>query len=137
MKVFRIKDEDGAEYKVEEVEKQDACETKDEATPLSEEEIAALRKLLPHIDKLVTLTEVKTEDTTDLPEDKLNDEDDLDEEDLDAEKEEEVVDTDKIHDSKKSVGSLEKRKVVANDSVDVQDDINTAWAKRYSMRRED
>ena len=137
MKVFRIKDEDGAEYKVEEVEEQDASETKDEVTPLSEEEIAALRKLLPHIDKLVTLTEVKTEDTTDLPEDKLNDEDDLDEEDLDAEKEEEVVDTDKIHDSKKSVGSLEKRKVVANDSVDVQDDINTAWAKRYSMRRED
>ena len=136
MKVFRIKDEDGAEYKVEEVE-QDGSETKDEVTPLSEEEIAALRKLLPHIDKLVTLTEVKTEDTTDLPEDKLNDEDDLDEEDLDAEKEEEVVDTDKIHDSKKSVGSLEKRKVVANDSVDVQDDINTAWAKRYSMRRED
>lgn len=137
MKVFRIKDEDGAEYKVEEVEEQDACETKDEVTPLSEEEITALRKLLPHIDKLVTLTEVKTEDTTDLPEDKLNDEDDLDEEDLDAEKEEEVVDTDKIHDSKKSVGSLEKRKVVANDSVDVQDDINTAWTKRYSMRRED
>ena len=137
MKVFRIKDEDGAEYKVEEVEEQDASETKDEVAPLSEEEIAALRKLLPHIDKLVTLTEVKTEDTTDLPEDKLNDEDDLDEEDLDAEKEEEVVDTDKIHDSKKSVGSLEKRKVVANDSVDVQDDINTAWAKRYSMRRED
>lgn len=59
--------------------------------------------------------------------DTLDDEIGTDEETEESEDEELVV-----HDSKKSFGSVEKKSKAVNDSTDIEDEIATAWAKRYN-----
>ena len=126
MKTFRIKDEDGKEFEVKELEaEKDIPEQHDEEPAadiaLTSEEIASLKKLAGVADKLVAL--IPTEDAD---EDKLEDEEETVEEKI-----ENVVDTDEdeadgcLHDS------IEKKETI-NDSIDVQDEIANAWSKRYN-----
>ena len=130
---FRIKDEDGCEYQVEEIKEEK--DIHDEES-LSSEEISALKRLASVADKLIDLTDTKDEVD---PDTKRSVNEVLEDEDEDEEKEdfeEKVVDTDEdeesgIHDS---ANALEK-KSKTNDSVDVQSDIASAWAKRYGGNR--
>ena len=134
MKTFHVKDEDGMEYKVEELEKETTIPTTDNE-PLSETEIDSLRKLAAVADKLIALLEIeKEEHDVDEAEEEM-----LEDEDIEKEEEEDeiVVDTDEIdecerktRDSAKSIGAIEKR-IQANDSIETQDEIALAWSKRY------
>lgn len=137
---FNVRDENGKEFKVEEVEEvknTNEDETKKPLQPscnddaLSPEEIASLKKLAGIADKLCALV-----DTTEDEEVKEKEE----EEEIEDEGEqiEEVIDTDepkkKATDSiKKSAGAIEK-KVKTEDSVE-EDDVSAAWAKRYGGNR--
>lgn len=129
MSKFYVKDEDGKDYLVEELDadpvEEDLGEDKEklqdeEFASLSQEELDALKRLASVADKLISMV-----NTTDAEEE--------------VGESEEVIDTDeeleedpamKGHDSKKSFGSIEKKKVT-NDSIDIQESIATAWAKRY------
>lgn len=133
MKKYHIKDADGSEYEVEEIndveetmpELEEEPEVHDEA--LSEDEIAALRRLAAVADKLVALVsepEPAEEESVEEPVD----------EEFDEEEEEEVIDTcgnmeRQAHDSKGSIGQLEKKGNKIDDSL--TDDVAIAWAKRY------
>lgn len=135
MKKFHIKDEDGMEYSVEEIEKEVPAQDED-TSALTEEEILALKKLAAVADKLVSLT-TETEDADPEVKKEVNEvlEDEDEDEDSDEEDDEKIVDTDenadKMHDS---VNSLAKPSV--NDSIDSQLDIASAWAKRYNGGKE-
>lgn len=134
---FNVRDENGKEYKVEEVEKVE--ETKDETGTekpltntctdegLSPDEISALKKLAGMADKLCALVDT----TTDEVEKEEEEEEEIED---DGDQIEEVIDTDepkKAKDSiKKSAGAIEKKKVKTDDSVE-EDDVSAAWAKRY------
>lgn len=139
-KKYHIVDADGSEYEVEEImEDEDESEMIEEKAEepevhddlLSEEEIAALRRLAAVADKLIALTETSDEDEEIIE----NEEDVCDEdEEIAEEKEEEVIDTceeeeTKPRDSKRSIGALEKTQKIMNDSL--VDDVAEAWAKRY------
>ena len=142
---FRIKDEDGKDYTVEEIiekkseDVEPEVETKDEEViSLTQEEIDNLKLLLPlapHVEKLVALVQEKADETV---EDEDEDEDeDFDEEITEEEKEvndEEVIETCEketmpARDSKSSFGSLETKNVNIDDSL--EDSVSQAWAKRY------
>ena len=148
MKKYRIKDEDGVSYEVEEIENEATPKDKDPKVcdeELSPEEIGALKRLAAHADELVALltkTDSK-EEKVDDEEEKVDDEEEkVDEEELkDSDEEEEKVDEEEIidtdepckgKDSKSSVGSL-LRKTNTNDSkgIDSSIEIEQAWAKRY------
>lgn len=150
MKKYHVIDEDGAEYEikefddeevVEEEKLEDDFETQNAPDSLSPEEIAALKKLAAFADKLIASIESTTDSDENMEEEDLHDEDEDEEvmtdEDEVIEKEEEVIDTDEeekrpAHDSKKSFGSIEKRKK-ADDSL-IKDEVANAWAKRYGGR---
>lgn len=125
-KLFRIKDEDGKEYKVEETEVEKAVETEDaDEVTLSSEEIEVVKKLLPHVDKII---EFVNKMSNDVVEDEDKDEE-IDED------EEEIIDTDEdtskgMSDAIRSAGKIE-RKTRTDDSIDIQDEISSAWSKRY------
>lgn len=143
MKKYFIKDEDGMEYKVEEVEEthdeetlpqEDGC--KDELG-LSDDEIAALKSLAAVADKLVAMVQdVHDEDVEEESSDIVDEDEDKEEEKLIDTDEEEDDDDDKkkAHDSKASVGSIEKKKSTkATDSYDdAQLEIAKAWNARYN-----
>lgn len=132
-KKYRIIDEDGDHYEVEEVETEEVKtpETtedpvKDDDSALSDEEIRALKNLASVADKLLSLvTEAQT-----------TDEDTDEDEEMIKEDKEEIIDTDEeelkkpTYDSKKSFGSIEKP-VKTVDSLGADLDIESAWAKRY------
>lgn len=132
---YKVRDEDGKQYEVEEVKevkKTDEDETDKPLTntctedeSLSADEISALKKLAGMADKLLALIDETTnEDIEEEEEEEIEDED---------EQIEEVIDTDepkKAKDSiKKSAGAIEK-KTKTVDAIE-EDDIATAWAKRY------
>lgn len=141
---FNVRDEDGKEYNVEEVEEvkktDDEDETKKPLTntctddALSPEEIASLKKLAGIADKLCALVDTTTDEKVE------EEEEEEEEEEIDDEGEqiEEVIDTDepkKAKDSiKKSAGAIEKKTVKTEDSVE-EDDVSAAWAKRYGGNR--
>lgn len=133
---FNIRDENGKEYKVEEVEEVKKTDDEDKIEKpltntctddvLSPEEIASLKKLAGMADKLCALVDTTTdEEVEEEEEEEIEDE---------GEQIEEVIDTDepkKAKDSiKKSAGAIEKKKIKTDDSV-VEDDVAAAWAKRY------
>nr|DAM02436.1 MAG TPA: hypothetical protein [Caudoviricetes sp.] len=134
---FNVRDENGKEYKVEEVEEvkktNDEDETKKPLTNtctddvLSPEEIASLKKLAGMADKLCALVDTTT-----------NEEEEEEEIEDEGEQIEEVIDTDepkKAKDSiKKSAGAIEKKTVKTEDSVE-EDDVAAAWARRYGGNR--
>ena len=132
-KKYRIIDEDGDRYEVEEVETEEVktpetCEdpVKDDDSVLSDEEIRALKRLAGVADKLVNL----------VAEAQATDEDTDEDEEMIEEDKEEIIDTDEEElkkptcDSKKSFGAIEKP-VKTTDSLDADLDIAAAWAKRY------
>ena len=137
---FFVKDEDNKTFEVEELEETPTkevakeVETKDEA--LSAEEIAALKKLAGVADKLIGMCTTSDEDEDDDDKDVDVDVDVDNDEDEDGK--EEVLDTDedddkaiKSLDSKKSFGSIEKKRKVVSAVDSQQESIAEAWAKRY------
>ena len=130
---FRIKDDDGKEFEVEEIEemkkdseeeieKNEKEEVKDDA--LTAEEIASLKQLAAVSSELIKLLEVEKEEHANDNEEKA---------------EEEVIDTDeheslKANDSKGSFGSIEKKeKKGVNDSNEYNNqlDIENSWQNRF------
>lgn len=120
---FIVKDEDGLETEVEEISEQEVDPTKDEVTGLSDVEIEALRKLAAVADKLIAMI--------DAPEGEGEGQADLGEDD-DGEQ---IIDTNKLGDSKAAVGQIEKKSAKTNDSVDLETEIAQAWAKHYGGNR--
>lgn len=136
---FRIKDEDGKDYEVEEILEQKSEDDASEAetieitnNELSDEEIKVLKELVAKAPEILNLLNVEKKEHEENPE--LLDED---EEYSDEEKEEcsdeneeveELIET-QTHDSKSSFGSLVSRKTSVDDSL--EDEVSEAWAKRY------
>ena len=138
---FFVKDEDNETFEVEEIEETPAkevtaeVEAKDEA--LSAEEIAALKKLAGVADKLIGMCTTSDEDESDEDDEDVDVDVDADT-DEDEDGKEEVLDTDedddkviKPRDSKKSFGSIEKKRKAVSTVDSQQESIAEAWAKRY------
>ena len=135
---FRITDEDGQDYLVEEVsdEKEmskSPINEKDENTEdiLSDYEIASLKKLASHADELLKLLKVEEK------EHEATEDEDLEKEDEDIEEvlKEDIVDTEEetkkdMSDSKASFGSIAK-KSTKDSNIDYNLEIENAWSKRY------
>ena len=137
MKKFFVRDADGEEYEVEEIKEchdddviEEVSETEEQPEALTNEEIAALKRLAAVADRL--LSTVNTEDEDPEMIDDEDEEKDTADEEVTEEKKEEVVDTTKTRDSRKSFGAIEKRKATVDDSLNT--DIDDAWAKRYGGR---
>ena len=137
MKKFFVRDADGEEYEVEEIKEchdddviEEVSETEEQPEALTNEEIAALKRLAAVADRL--LSTVNTEDEDPEMIDDEDEEKDIGDEEVTEEKKEEVVDTTKTRDSRKSFGAIEKRKATVDDSLNT--DIDDAWAKRYGGR---
>lgn len=140
MKKYLVKDEDEGlvvteldeepEKKTEDEDIEEEVHDDDALTP---EEISALKSLAavaPDLVALVEKSKTSDEDEEIDDEEELEDEDeDEDEDALLDEDEEEVIETGKAHDSKKSFGAIQ-RKSKPKDSLE-DDEVANAWAKRY------
>ena len=139
MRRYVIHDED-ERYEVEEFEHEDVVdETSEEIAQFTDDEIIALKKLLPHIDKIVEIVSKSTETTDEELEeeaetDYVDEDEDIDE--VEDAEEEKVIESEKLEkrpyakDSKSSFGAIEYKKK-SNKSIADSDDINEAWNKRY------
>ena len=137
MKKFFVRDADGEEYEVEEIKEchdddviEEVSETEEQPEALTNEEIVALKRLAAVADRLLSTVNTEDEDPETL--DDEDEEKDIGDEEVTEEKKEEVVDTTKTRDSRKSFGAIEKRKATVDDSLNT--DIDDAWAKRYGGR---
>lgn len=137
MKKFFVRDADGEEYEVEEIKEchdddviEEVSETEEQPEALTNEEIAALKRLAAVADRLLSTVKAEDEDPETL--DDEDEEKDIGDEEVTEEKKEEVIDTTKTRDSRKSFGAIEKRKATVDDSLNT--DIDDAWAKRYGGR---
>lgn len=137
MKKFFVRDADGEEYEVEEIKEchdddviEEISETEEQPEALTNEEIVALKRLAAVADRLLSTVKAEDEDPETL--DDEDEEKDIGDEEVTEEKKEEVVDTTKTRDSRKSFGAIEKRKAIVDDSLNT--DIDDAWAKRYGGR---
>ena len=137
MKKFFVRDADGEEYEVEEIKEchdddviEEVSETEEQPEALTKEEILALKRLAAVADRLLSTVKAEDEDPETL--DDEDEEKDIGDEEVTEEKKEEVVDTTKTRDSRKSFGAIEKRKATVDDSLNT--DIDDAWAKRYGGR---
>ena len=146
MKKFFVRDADGEEYEVEEIkechdddvieevseteEQPEALTNEEQPEALTNEEIVALKRLAAVADRLLSTVNTEDEDPETL--DDEDEEKDIGDEEVTEEKKEEVVDTTKTRDSRKSFGAIEKRKATVDDSLNT--DIDDAWAKRYGGR---
>ena len=137
MKKFFVRDADGEEYEVEEIKEchgndviEEISETEEQPEALTNEEIVALKRLAAVADRLLSTVNTEDEDPETL--DDEDEEKDIGDEEVTEEKKEEVVDTTKTRDSRKSFGAIEKRKATVDDSLNT--DIDDAWAKRYGGR---
>ena len=137
MKKFFVRDADGEEYEVEEIKEchdddviEEVSETEEQPEALTNEEIAALKRLAAVVDRLLSTVNAEDEDPEMI--DDEDEEKDIADEEVTEEKKEEVVDTTKTRDSRKSFGAIEKRKATVDDSLNT--DIDDAWAKRYGGR---
>lgn len=138
-KKFIIKDDDGKQFEVTEETVDEEPEAKPEEMPevhddegLTADEIAALKNLAAKAEDILKLLEVEAKEhaTSDEDENVITDED-VESEDADMTEDEETVI--KTADSKKSIGSIEKKKnVMTNDSIeDSETAIAQAWADRF------
>lgn len=131
MKKYRIKDEDGSVLEVEELDSEEVKEVQEikdepEQAQLTSDEILALKELAKSAPELMKLLSKPVEDAEeDLGEEKVVDEDEKE----DEIEEEEVIET-KTRDSKTSFGSVAKPKMV-EDSIEDNEEIESAWTKRY------
>ena len=137
MKKFFVRDADGEEYEVEEIKEchdddviEEVSETEEQPEALTKEEIAALKRLAAVADRLLSTVNTEGEDLEMI--DDEDEEKDIADEEVTEEKKEEVEDTTKTRDSRKSFGAIEKRKATVDDSLNT--DIDDAWAKRYGGR---
>lgn len=136
MKKYLVKDEDEGlvvteldEEPEKKTEDEDIDEEVHDDDALTPEEISALKSLAAVAPDLVALVEKsKTSDEDEEIDDEDEDEDE-DEDTLLDEDEEEVIETGKAHDSKKSFGAIQ-RKSKPKDSLE-DDEVANAWAKRY------
>ena len=159
MKKYRFIDDDGKEYSVveEEEKTEEVKEASESPAPLTDDEILALRRLAEVADRLVEMS--KADKVVDACKDEDEEEDDENEKEVEIKKvkKEEIADTEeeldegedeeeeddedekklktikkkvvKATDSKASIGAIERRaKVVDNSLVDETAD---AWAERY------
>lgn len=134
MKKYLVKDEDEGlvvteldeepEKKTEDEDIEEEVHDDDALTP---EEISALKSLAAVAPDLVALVEKsKTSDEEEI----VDEDEEIDNEEVeDEDEEEEVIETGKAHDSKKSFGAIQ-RKSKPKDSLE-DDEVATAWAKRY------
>lgn len=141
-KKFIIKDDDGKQFEVTEETVDEEPEAKPEEMPevhddegLTADEIAALKNLAAKAEDILKLLEVEAKEhaaTSDEGEDVITDED-VEAEDADMTKDEDEETIVKTADSKKSIGSIEKKKtVMTNDSIeDSETAIAQAWADRF------
>ena len=141
-KKFIIKDDDGKQFEVTEETVDEEPEAKPEETPevhddegLTADEIAALKNLAAKAEDILKLLEVEAKEhaTSDEDENVITDED-VETEDRDMTEDEDEKETIvKTADSKKSIGSIEKKKnVMTNDSIeDSETAIAQAWADRF------
>lgn len=138
-KKFIIKDEDGKKFEIteetadEEVEnkatdEEAETEVKDDEG-LTPEEIVILKELAKHSADLIKLLEVEKDEHEAVSDDEMENAEELDDSD-ESENVEEIIET-KSNDSKKSVGSIERKKEKVVDSIDAEEDIANAWAKRF------
>ena len=124
---FRVKDDDGRDYVVEELEEEKVIppEVQDDDETLSAEEIKGLRELLAHGPELLALLKDEHEEHA-----ADSEEEEEEKEELEDEEKEEILET-KSHDSKKAFGSIEQnKKTFVDDSL--TDNVSDAWAKRYN-----
>ena len=141
-KKFIIKDDDGKQFEITEETVDEEPEAKPEETPevhddegLTADEIAALKNLAAKAEDILKLLEVEAKEhaTSDEDENVITDED-VETEDRDMTEDEDEEETIvKTADSKKSIGSIEKKKnVMTNDSIeDSETAIAQAWADRF------
>lgn len=135
MRRIYVKDEDGEEFDVREVEEIEETEETGGEEELTGDEKKALKMLAGIADKLAEIVlknegekeEEEVEETKEI--------EDEDEEEVEAEEEvaekEELVDTDrKACDSRRSFGSIEKKKKSSVDDS-IEESVNEAWSKRY------
>ena len=138
-KKFIIKDDDGKKFEIteetadEEVEnkatdEEAETEVKDDEG-LTAEEIVILKELAKHSADLIKLLEVEKDEHEAVSDDEMENAEELDDSD-ESENVEEIIET-KSNDSKKSVGSIERKKEKVVDSIDAEEDIANAWAKRF------
>ena len=140
-KKFIIKDDDGKQFEVTEETVDEEPEAKPEETPevhddegLTADEITALKNLAAKAEDILKLLEVEAKEhaTSDEDENVITDED-VEAEDADMTEDEDEETVVKTADSKKSIGSIEKKKnVMTNDSIeDTETAIAQAWADRF------
>lgn len=136
MRRIYVKDEDGEEFDVREVEEIEETEDVGGEEELTGDEKKALKMLAGIADKLAEIV-LKNEGEKEEEEVEATEEiEDEDEEEVEAEEEveeekEELVDTDrKACDSRRSFGSIEKKKKSSVDDS-IEESVNEAWAKRY------
>ena len=142
-KKFIIKDDDGKQFEVTEETVDEEPEAKPEEMPevhddegLTADEITALKNLAGKAEDILKLLEVEAKEhaaTSDEDENVITDED-VETEDRDMTEDEDEEETIvKTADSKKSIGSIEKKKtVMTNDSIeDSETAIAQAWADRF------
>ena len=141
-KKFIIKDDDGKQFEVTEETVDEEPEAKPEETPevhddegLTADEITALKNLAAKAEDILKLLEVEAKEhaaTSDEDENVITDED-VETEDRDMTEDEDEETVIKTADSKKSIGSIEKKKnVMTNDSIeDSETAIAQAWADRF------
>ena len=140
-KKFIIKDDDGKQFEVTEETVDEEPEAKPEETPevhddegLTADEITALKNLAAKAEDILKLLEVEAKEhaTSDEDENVITDED-VEAEDADMTEDEDEETVIKTADSKKSIGSIEKKKnVMTNDSIeDSETAIAQAWADRF------
>lgn len=140
-KKFIIKDDDGKQFEVTEETVDEEPEAKSEEMPevhddegLTADEITALKNLAAKAEDILKLLEVEAKEhaTSDEDENVITDED-VEAEDADMTEDEDEETIVKTADSKKSIGSIEKKKnVMTNDSIeDSETAIAQAWADRF------
>ena len=140
-KKFIIKDDDGKQFEVTEETVDEEPEAKSEEMPevhddegLTADEITALKNLAAKAEDILKLLEVEAKEhaTSDEDENVITDED-VESEDADMTEDEDEETVIKTADSKKSIGSIEKKKnVMTNDSIeDSETAIAQAWADRF------
>ena len=126
---YRVKDND-REYEVEEIasddEVEEAVEPTDDDQSLTSDEIAALKAIAKAAPQLMALIKKPGTSDEDIEEEEEEVEEVTDEDEEEEEEEEKIP----KHDSKSSYGSIEKKSKKVDDSI-VEDEIASAWAKRY------
>lgn len=127
---YRVKDND-REYEVEEIvsddEVEEAVEPTNDDQSLTSDEIAALKAIAKAAPQLMELVKKSGTSDEDIEEEEEEEVEEVTDEDEEEEEEEEKIPK---HDSKSSYGSIEKKSKKVDDSI-VEDEIASAWAKRY------